>query len=128
LDRPTDPDFRRARSCYGHFAGETAARIADAMLDHGWIERAGRDFALTAAGEKKLAALGIDLDALRSAKRHFARVCIDLTERRPHVAGALGDALLDAYVSRGWVKRRAGSRTVDITPDGARAFRRAFGV
>jgi hypothetical protein len=58
----------------------------------------------------------------------FARACVDLTQRRPHLGGALGDALLDAYVARGWVQRHPRSRVVSITPKGTENFRRFFGA
>jgi hypothetical protein len=54
----------------------------------------------------------------------FARACVDLTQRRPHLGGALGDALLDAYVARGWVQRQRRSRVVSITPKGEANFNR----
>jgi hypothetical protein len=79
-------------------------------------------------GEKELAALGIDLDGARRSRRVFARACVDLTQRRPHVGGALGAALLDLYVEGAWILRARRSRVVTITPKGQEAFRRAFGT
>jgi hypothetical protein len=61
-------------------------------------------------------------------RRVLARACVDLTQRRPHLGGALGDALLDAYVKRGWIQRSRRSRVVSITPDGHENFSRVFGV
>ena len=120
--------FLHARTCYGHLAGEMAVRVLDAMLRGGWLERDGRDFAVTARGTKKLAAVGIDLEAARAPRRVFARACVDLTQRREHLSGSLGDALLELYVKLGWVQRNRRSRVVGITPKGREGFRAAFGV
>ena len=124
----TPPQFLHARSCYGHLAGEMAVRLLDAMLENRWLTADGRDYAMTALGAKKLSALGIDVSALREGRRVVARACVDLTQRRDHLGGALGEALLDAYIERGWIQRRRRSRAVDITPKGEQAFRRVFGV
>ena len=129
LPSPSVPvQFLRARSCYGHLAGETAVKILEGMLRARWLKADGREYALTAAGEKQLTALGLDLPALRRSRRVLARACVDLTQRRAHLGGALGDALLDLYVARGWVQRQRRSRVVSITPRGDENFRRVFGT
>src|SRR5258706_10639440 len=120
--------FLNARTCYDHLAGETAVRVCEAMLKARWLAAEGRDFRVTALGEKKLAALDVDLAAARETRRVFARACVDLTQRRPHIGGALGAALLDLYVTRGWILRTRRSRVVNITPKGQEAFRRTFGT
>jgi DNA-binding transcriptional ArsR family regulator len=126
LPKATPVAFLHARTCYDHLAGETAVRICDAMLKARWLELDGRDFGVTPAGAKKLAALGIDIEDARLQRRVFARACVDLTQRRPHVGGALGAALLSVYVEQGWVVRSRRSRVVSITPQGEEAFRRRF--
>ena len=125
---PSPVQFLHARSCYGHLAGEMAVRLLDAMVRNRWLAADGRDYASTALGLEKLSDLGIDVSALQQRRRVFARGCLDLTQRRDHLGGALGEALLDAYVERGWIQRRKRSRAVDITPKGHQAFRRVFGV
>lgn len=120
--------FLNARTCYDHLAGEMAVRICEAMLKARWVAQEGRDFRVTQLGEKELAALDIDLDAVRRSRRVFARACVDLTQRRPHIGGALGAALLHLYVARGWILRARRSRVVSITPRGREAFRRTFGA
>ena len=119
--------FLHARTCYDHLAGETAVEVCEAMLKARWLAPDGRDFRVTPLGEKELAALDIDLAAARRSRRVFARACVDLTQRRPHIGGALGAALLDLYVVRGWILRARRSRVVTITPKGQEAFRRGFG-
>lgn len=120
--------FLHARTCYGHLAGEMAVEILEAMLKSRWLAAEERDFTVTRRGEEKLAALDVDLAAARQSRRTFARTCVDLTQRRPHLGGALGDALLDLYVARGWVQRQRRSRVVSITPKGHENFRRVFGT
>lgn len=120
--------FLHARTCYDHLAGETAVRVCEAMLKARWLTVEARDFHVTRLGEKDLAALDVDLTAARRSRRVFARACVDLTQRRPHIGGALGAALLDLYVARGWILRARRSRVVTITPKGQEAFRRTFGT
>jgi len=120
--------FLHCRTCYGHLAGETAVKVLEGMLKARWLAADGRDFAVTRLGERKLEALGVDLAAARSSRRVFARACVDLTERRAHLGGALGDALLQLYVSRGWIQRNRRSRVVSITPRGREKFRELFGA
>jgi DNA-binding transcriptional ArsR family regulator len=146
LPPATPVQFLHSRTCYGHLAGEMAVRILSALLEARWLTpirvaatpgSRGRtaqptvamsDYAVTTTGEARLSALGIDCDALRSERRVFARACVDLTERRAHLGGALGEALLDVYITRGWVQRQRRSRAVNITPKGEESFSRVFGV
>jgi len=120
--------FLQARTCYGHLAGEVAVKVLAAMLKQRWLNVDGRDYSVTRLGEAKLTALDVDVATARKRRRVFARACVDLTQRRPHLGGALGDALLDACVARGWVQRHRRSRVVSITPSGNEAFQRAFGL
>jgi DNA-binding transcriptional ArsR family regulator len=126
--RAMPTQFLHARTCYDHFAGETAVKVLQAMLDERWLVRAGQEFKATRLGREKLAALGIDPGLEQKGRRAFARGCVDLTQRRPHLAGTLGAALLDLYVREGWVLRSPRSRVVSITPRGREAFRRKLGV
>src|SRR3954468_24847680 len=122
LPKATPPQFVRARTCYDHLAGDTAVQICAAMLEARWLLVEGLDFRLTALGEERLAALGVDIETARHSRRTFARACVDLTQRRPHVGGALGAALLEMYLARGWIQRMRRSRAVGITPMGAEGF------
>jgi hypothetical protein len=128
MARPTvTPEFQHARSCYDHFAGEVAVRICDTMLGARWLVLDGRDFRVTRPGERELETFGVDVGEAHRQHRVFARACVDLTQRRPHIGGALGAALLRLYVNRGWVLRTRGSRVVIITPTGDDAFATRFG-
>lgn len=123
LPRSAPAQFLHARTCYDHLAGEVAVRVCDAMLKARWLALEGNDLRVTRLGNGKLAALEVDLDAARRSRRAFARVCVDLTRRRPHIGGALGAALLELYLARGWILRMRGSRAVSLTPKGSEAFR-----
>jgi DNA-binding transcriptional ArsR family regulator len=120
--------FLQCRTCYGHLAGEMAVKVLAGMLRARWLVEDGRDFELTAPGRRKLEELGVDLEEARKSRRVFARTCVDLTERRAHLGGALGDALLELYLERGWVLRQRRSRVVHITPKGRERFRTLFGA
>ena len=103
-------------------------RVLEAMLKVRWLKSVGRDYALSAAGRKALLEIGVAPARLVADRRVFARGCVDLTQRRPHLVGALGEALLDVYVERGWIQRQRRSRAVNITPTGHEGFRRAFRI
>ncbi len=125
---PKDVAMRAARSCYDHLAGRLAVDIADALTDQGHLELDQDGGAVTASGERLFSEFGIDLVPLKSAKRAFCRPCLDWSERRPHLAGAVGAALACRCFDLGWVKRVPGSRAVTVTPVGRDGFLRAFGV
>ncbi|MDQ0569946.1 DNA-binding transcriptional ArsR family regulator [Variovorax paradoxus] len=128
LVRAMPTQFLHARTCYDHLAGEMAVQVLQAMLDAGWLLAQGQEFIATRLGQEKLTALGVDVSHGPKGRRPFARCCVDLTQRRAHLGGFLGAALLDLYVEKGWVLRTARSRVVSITPKGHSAFMRKLGV
>jgi len=119
---PRDPELRRARVCYDHLAGDAAVRMYDRLQAAGMIAAAGGALGLTKAGERFFSVLGIDLEAAASGRRPLCRACLDWSERRHHLAGALGAALLDHIYDRGWAKRAPNSRVVTFTKAGAARF------
>ncbi|MFY7959298.1 MAG: ArsR/SmtB family transcription factor [Elsteraceae bacterium] len=125
---PKDAAMRAARSCYDHLAGRLAVDIADALTERGHVELDQDGGVVTASGERVFQEIGLDLAPLRRAKRAFCRPCLDWSERRPHLAGAVGAALACRCFELGWVKRVQGSRAVSVTPAGRDGFLRAFGV
>lgn len=122
----TPIEFLHARTCYGHLAGDTAVKILEAMLGSGWLAREGQSFSLTENGRRNLVALDVDVSVAPGSRRAFAQACVDLTQRRPHLSGVLGDALLDAFVRKKWVLRHHRSRVVTITPAGSEGLRQSF--
>ena len=126
---PKDLALRHARTCYDHLAGEVAVAMADRMVERGDVELSADGGVLTDKGADLLRAIGIDLDeaAARSkGKRVLCRPCLDWSERRPHIAGTIGTAMLSTYLTRGWVRRVEQSRAITVTPAGRLAFERAF--
>ena len=123
---PRDPELRKARVCYNHLAGDFGVRMLDRLLADGNMTLDGDEIALTASGESRMAALGIDLAPLQAQRRPLCRTCLDWSERRSHLAGALGEALLTRFIEIGWAKREMGSRVIRFTPPGEKAFLAAF--
>ncbi|PGH44608.1 transcriptional regulator, ArsR family [Micromonospora sediminicola] len=105
-----------ARTCYDHLAGRLGVLLHDALLARGVLDRAG-GLALTPAGMSWLAEMGVPVEPLRAARRPLVRDCLDWTERRPHLAGALGAALCGRFLDLGWTARGTG-RAVRLTPAG----------
>jgi DNA-binding transcriptional ArsR family regulator len=130
---PSTPDhLRAARTCYDHIAGTLGVALHDRFVALEWMrsDRAkGRDaYDLTARGAAGLAALGVPLDDMRRTRRRFAFACLDWSERRAHVGGAVGAALLTLFVKRRWVKPERDGRALEITGTGKRELGARFGV
>jgi DNA-binding transcriptional ArsR family regulator len=115
---PADPALRAARVCYDHLAGEAGVRLHDALRAHALLQADGG--ALTDAGEAWCRRRGLDLDALQSPRRPLCRPCLDWSERRDHLAGALGAALLQDLLRRGHARRIPGSRALRLDRAGLR--------
>jgi DNA-binding transcriptional ArsR family regulator len=120
--------LREARSCYDHLAGRLGVRLTDALVERKALKAAGREFEVTSAGVEIFRSLGVDVARANRTQRQLARVCIDWTERRPHLAGTLGAALLEAVLRSGWVERIHRDRSLHVTAAGRSAFARVFGV
>jgi DNA-binding transcriptional ArsR family regulator len=110
--------IRTARTCYDHIAGRLGVGLTEALIARGALVEHASSYDLTDSGERLLASLGVDVAAARERRRSFARACIDWSERRPHLAGALGAALADALLARAWVLRRPADRGLQITAIG----------
>jgi DNA-binding transcriptional ArsR family regulator len=114
-------DIRMARSCYDHLAGVVAVDLTQRMETVGAIRASGEwEFELGRSGEKFFTRLGVDLEAVRRGRRAFARRCLDWTERKPHLAGALGAAMFTRLVELSWVAKTRDSRVVRLTHLGER--------
>jgi DNA-binding transcriptional ArsR family regulator len=125
-----DPDLRFCRTCYDHLAGQVGMAVTDALTKGGHLEpEEPRDWRLTESGELFCRKVGVDLSRARKAgSRHFARQCLDWSERRPHISGALGAAIAETFFKRGWAERLRRGRTVRLTDRGRRALVRDFGA
>jgi len=115
--------LRFARTCYDHLAGLLGVRIAEALVARGCLAPSARDYLLTPAGERLFGRLDVDVAGARAARRCFARACLDWSERRHHLAGALGAALLGRLLELGWIERTRSSRAVRLSDPGRRGLR-----
>lgn len=122
--RSSTPDTMRfARTCYDHLAGALAIDLLGGLTRQGLLAETDREFSLTPAGELWCIQQGIDARALRRRRRAFAPKCLDWSERKPHMAGSLGAALLDHLLERKYVERTREHRVLRLTPVGAQALR-----
>jgi DNA-binding transcriptional ArsR family regulator len=128
----TPTRLREARVCYDHLAGHLGVLLHDRLKQLRWLSQPsnGEDtsYDLTRAGIGGLEALGIDVEDLRRLRRRFAYACLDWSERRPHIAGALGSALLKVARKRKWVTQDLDSRAVRVTTVGRRELLSVFGL
>ncbi|WJR67836.1 winged helix-turn-helix domain-containing protein [Neorhizobium sp. CSC1952] len=123
---PKDPALRKARVCYDHLAGDYGVRMLDSFVARGAIETDGENLAMTEEGRTELGKLGIDVASLASSRRPLCKSCLDWSERRSHLAGTLGKALLSHFLEKGWARRSGESRAVLFTPEGERKFLALF--
>jgi DNA-binding transcriptional ArsR family regulator len=117
-----------ARTCYDHLAGRLGVELALGLQRRAYLRAAGRDFKLTRAGRIWLNEFGVDWQALKNEKRSFAPQCLDWTEQRYHIAGALGSALLIRMFEQGWLKRSWAPRLVRLTTKGEIELSRRLSV
>jgi hypothetical protein len=121
-------DMRTARMCYDHVAGRLGVGLTDALLARRHVELGDDGGVLTTSGEAFLHEFGIDVGKARRSHRMFCRPCIDWSERRPHLAGAVGAALARRLFALGWITRVRDGRALVVTPDGRRELEETFGV
>jgi len=129
---PTTPlRLRDARTCYDHIAGRLGVALFDCFTARGWLtapSRANASCDLTPRGCSAFEALGVDVAAARSSRRRFAFGCLDWSERRPHLGGALGAGVLRLAVRRRWVVQDLDSRILRITAAGQRELETRFAI
>jgi DNA-binding transcriptional ArsR family regulator len=120
----------QARTCYDHIAGTLGVALHDRLRALRWLATTPQPeaFDLTTRGEKELQALGVDVTHTRSLRRHFAPACLDWSERRPHIGGSLGAALLTLALRKKWVNRELDSRALEITARGRREMQTHLGL
>jgi hypothetical protein len=131
---PNTPSrLRAARTCYDHMAGRVGVMLHDRFKTLGWLAGSNAKdnvnaYDITPNGTKAFEALGIDIEAIRRLRRRLACPCLDWSERRPHVGGALGAALLKVALKRKWVLQDLDSRVLDVTTIGRREMLARFGL
>ena len=115
--------LREGRTCYDHLAGRLGVGITDALLAGDALRGSDGGFEVTGPGERLFGRLGVDVDDARERRRAFALPCLDWTERRSHLAGALGAELCDRLFELGWVERRGPGRAAALTEAGSVGLR-----
>lgn len=124
---PKGEAMRQGRTCYDHLAGRLGIALADALVARGYLDLDDDSFRVTETGDRAFGEFGIDMEALRAAKRPVVRACLDWSERRPHLAGGLGAALCHRIHDLGWVARSE-QRSVVLKPIGKHGLVQTFGV
>ncbi|MCO4094809.1 MAG: helix-turn-helix transcriptional regulator [Acidovorax sp.] len=120
---PREPALRRARVCYDHLAGEVGVQLHEALLRQGYLHATDNGLAVTRAGAEWFAHQGIDTAVVARQRRMLCRPCLDWSERRHHLGGALGAALLQRLLERGWARREKDSRVLHFSAEGELALR-----
>jgi DNA-binding transcriptional ArsR family regulator len=121
-------ELRLARTCYDHLAGLLGVALADSLAAHRHVVLDPDGGEVTEAGARFFAEFGLDLGAAARHRRRFCRPCLDWTERRPHLGGAVGAAMAERCFALGWIERVRDSRAVAITPTGREGLERVFAI
>ena len=124
----TPSGLREARTCYDHLAGTLGVQLHDSLKKLGWLSVSSKHYDLTVKGVQEIEALGIDCDSIRKQRRRFAYACLDWSERRPHIGGALAAAILAVALKRKWVVHEFDSRALRVTNLGRRELGNRFGL
>ena len=125
---PREPALRKARVCYDHLAGELGVSMYEGLIERRVLAGGDESLRLTRAGKAWLASFGVDAEAVAAERRALCRPCLDWGERRHHLGGALGAALLARVFELRWASRAKDSRVVAFTPRGEAAFRARVGA
>ena len=117
-----DPPIRVCRTCYDHLAGRVGVALADSLVRENILKLEDKQYLLTQKGIRWFAGHDIDTTALQRQRRNFSRSCLDWTERRPHLAGSLGAAILQMMLDQQWVRKMTNTRAIQVTPKGRKAL------
>ena len=123
---PKDAALRQARVCYNHLAGQMGVQMFSSLISRGFMHDDPNAPVLTASGQEFIAQFGVDLEALTKQRAPLCRSCLDWSERRTHLAGSLGRAMLTKMEQSGWAKRDNQSRALIFSQAGAAAFQAVF--
>src|SRR5262245_38467186 len=123
-----DDQMRTARTCYDHIAGMLGVALADRLTERDYVVLGDEAGEVTPAGTEFLTGLGVDLSVAHAKRRVFCRPCLDWTERRPHIGGAVGAAIATCCFELHWIERMRDSRALTITHAGRRGLMETLGV
>ena len=127
---PKDPALRRARICYDHLAGDLGVQMLDSMRKQRLVRQRKQEIELTPEGARFMAKkLQIDAESIAHPRRPMCKACLDWSERRHHLAGTLGVAIMTRFTELKWAARdpATGSRIVNFTRNGEKQFQALFG-
>ncbi|WP_152654982.1 helix-turn-helix transcriptional regulator [Oceanobacillus sp. CFH 90083] len=116
--------LQRARTCYDHLAGNLGVMVTEAMVQADYLDKTDKDFIVTEHGERFFYDFGLDLSSIKKKRRAFSRMCLDWSERKHHLAGALGCAFTTQLFELGWIERVPSIRAVEVTQKGAAGFKK----
>ncbi|MCW5658284.1 MAG: winged helix-turn-helix transcriptional regulator [Burkholderiaceae bacterium] len=125
---PREPALRHARMCYDHLAGALGVQAFEVLMAQRCFKSDAPGLHITPAGIAWFTRFGVDANAVTSQRRLMCKACLDWSERRHHLAGAWGAALLQRLFDLGWAWRVPGTRIVQFTPPGERAFQHTFAL
>jgi hypothetical protein len=123
-----DRALRHARLCYDHLAGEVGVALTSRLVEGGYVAIGVEAAEITPAGHDLLSGFGVDLASARKQRRNYCKGCLDWTEKRSHLAGAVGAALAKRLLGMGWIERRPQGRTLTVTSTGYEGLRREFSL
>jgi len=129
----TPAHLRYARSCYDHLAGTVAVALHDQLLHRGWListadQQGGQHYQLSTSGSELFTALGVALQPKPRSRRQYACACLDWSERKSHLGGHLGAALLDMMLAKQWLLREPDDRVLHLTEKGQKALHQHFAL
>ncbi|MCF6348764.1 MAG: transcriptional regulator [Flavobacteriaceae bacterium] len=110
--------FTYARTCYDHLAGNVGVRITNSLIENRIIEISKNNYKVTKFGKKWFSRIDLNIDITKLKKRSFAHQCLDWSERKHHIAGALGASLLEKMIEKDWIRKKSNSRELIITSKG----------
>jgi DNA-binding transcriptional ArsR family regulator len=125
---PANAALRDARTCYDHLAGRLGVAVTDALTHEGYLLLGAEGGEVTARGLRFLDKFGASIEEAQRARRAFCRPCLDWTERRPHLGGAVGAAIANRAFDLAWIERQRDGRALTITAKGRAGFGEVFGV
>ncbi|MDM5233956.1 ArsR/SmtB family transcription factor [Lysinibacillus pakistanensis] len=117
-----------ARTCYDHLAGKLGVQLTESLLNASYLELDQKQFVITTEGEKFFADFGLDLDEFKKMRRSFSHACLDWSERRYHLGGALGHGLLTHFLNLEWITRVPSIRAIKVTEKGRTGFKEVFNM
>lgn len=120
--------LQNARTCYDHLAGKLGVQLTESLLNKGYLELDQKQFVITAEGAQFFTDFGLDLDELTRKRRSFSHACLDWSERRYHLGGALGHGLLTQLLNLEWITRVPSIRAIKITEKGRAGFKEVFNL